>query len=309
MENRRLATVLDEFRDEYGIGSSKGKLSVIVQLTRSFSGDTLPIDQDNYRTDKEGQVKGLGGGNLKKILSEHGIERTLSREGGRTSRGSLGLMSAYASFVNSLERPVDFAEIEDYWIEQVKKFFAAKPFKLDTDNSNSIAKTVDDLLEQAMRRQAENPGTTYAGTVLQHLIAAKLSLILDGDVEINGADVADAPTGRSGDFMVGDTAIHATTAPGQPLIEKCSMNIRAGVRPVIITIRDRVRTARDLAEDAGIADRIEVWDIQQFLSTNIYEHGFFDRDARKAAIGKIIDGYNDIVDKYESDPSLRIDAG
>lgn len=308
MENERLVAAMDEFKDEHGVGASKGKLSVIVQLTRAFSGDSLPIDPDNYKTDREGQVKGLGGSNLKRILSEHGIERTLSREGGRTSRGSLGLMSSYAAFINSLDGPVDFAAIEDYWVEQVRRFFAAKPFKLDTDNSNSIARTVDDLLEQAMRRQAENPGTTYAGTVLQHLIAAKLSLILDGNIEINGADVADAPTGRSGDFMVGDTAIHATTAPGQPLIEKCAANIRAGIRPVIITIRDRVRTARDLAEDAGIADRIEVWDIQQFLSTNIYEHGVFDRDARKRAIGKIIDGYNDIVDKYESDPSLRIDA-
>lgn len=307
MASSGLIDALNAFRDENGI-TSKGKLSVVVQLTRFFSNDELPIDQEDYKTDKEGQVKGLGGGMLKKILADHGITRTLSREGGRTSRGSLGLMSLYASFINSLDRPVDFDLVEDYWVDQVRQFFSAKPFKLDTDNSNSIARTVDDLLEQAMKRQAENPGTTYAGTVLQHLIAAKLSIILGGDIEINGADVADAPTGRSGDFMVGDTAIHATTAPGQPLIEKCGQNIRAGIRPVIITIRDRVRTARDLAEDAGIADRIEVWDIQQFLSTNIYEHGLFDRDARREAIGKIIEGYNDIIEKYESDPSLKIDA-
>lgn len=296
---------LDSFRDEKKI-TSKGSLSVVVQLTRMFSADELPIEPSDYVTDNEGQVKGLGGGNLKNILSDHGISRTLSREGGRTSRGSMGIMNAYAAFINDLPSPVDFEEIEAYWVEQVRLFFSAKPFRLNGDSSRSMASTVDDLMSQARKREKENPGTTYAGTVLQHLVAAKLCLIVP-DVEINGADVADAPTGRGGDFMVGDTAIHCTTAPGQPLIEKCGANISAGIRPVIITIADRVKTARDLAEDAGISERLEVWDIQQFLSMNVYEHGLFERDERKKTVSKIIAGYNDIIDRYESDPSLRID--
>ena len=107
--------------------------------------------------------------------------------------------------------------------------------------------------------------------------------------------------------MVGDVAIHCTTMPGQPLIEKCGDNIATGIRPVIITIADRVKTARDLAEDSGISDRIEVWDIQQFLSTNVYEHGFFNRIERQKTIDRIISGYNSIIDSHESDPSLKID--
>lgn len=301
----RLRDSLESFKDERKI-TSKGSLSVVVQLTRMFSNEELPIDPSDYVTGKEGQVKGLGGGNLKALLAEHGITRTLSREGGRTSRGSMGIMNSYASFINSLPSPVNFTDIESYWIEQVNLYFSAKPFKLSSDSSRSMASTVDDLMAQARRREKENPGTTYAGTVLQHLVAAKLCLIVP-DIEINGADVADAPTGRGGDFMIGDTAIHCTTAPGQPLIEKCSANISSGIRPVIITIADRVKTARDLSEDAGISDRLEVWDLQQFLSTNIYEHGLFDRDKRKGTVSKIIDGYNNIIDRYESDPSLKID--
>lgn len=298
---------LDSFRDSKKI-TSKGSLSVVLQLTRMFASDNLPIDPSDYVTGNEGQVKGLGGTNLKKILADHGITRTLSREGGRTSRGSMGIMNAYASFINGLPEPIDFEEIERYWIEQVRLFFSAKPFRLSSDSSKSMSSTVDDLMDQARRREKENPGTTYAGTVLQHLVAAKLCLIVP-DVEINGADVADAPTGRAGDFMVGDTAIHCTTAPGQPLIEKCAANVASGIRPVIITIADRVKTARDLAEDAGISDRIEVWDIQQFLSTNVYEHGLFEQGIRKKTIEKIVSGYNDIVDEFESDPSLKIEIG
>lgn len=296
---------LDSFRDERKV-TSKGSLSVVIQLTRMFSKDSLPIDPSDYVTEREGQVKGLGGGNLKSVLADHGINRTLSREGGRTSRGSMGIMTAYAAFINGLPAPVDFDAIEAYWVEQVRLFFSAKPFKLNADSSKSMASTVDDLMAQARRREKENPGTTYAGTVLQHLVAAKLCLIVP-DVEINGADVADAPTGRGGDFMVGDTAIHCTTAPGQPLIEKCGANISAGIRPVIITIAERVKTARDLAEDAGISERLEVWDIQQFLSMNVYEHGLFERDERMKTVSKIVTGYNSIIDKYESDPSLKID--
>ncbi len=296
---------LDSFRDEKRI-ASKGSLSVVVQLTRMFSNDDLPINPSDYITDKEGQVKGLGGGNLKAILADHGINRTLSSEGGRTSRGSMGIMNAYAAFINGLPAPVDFSAIEAYWVEQVRLFFSAKPFKLNADSSKSMASTVDDLMAQARKREKENPGTTYAGTVLQHLVAAKLCLIVP-DVEINGAATADAPTGRGGDFMVGDTAIHCTTAPGQPLIEKCAVNISSGIRPVIITIADRVKTARDLAEDAGISERLEVWDIQQFLSTNVYEHGLFERDERRKTVSRIITGYNSIIDQHESDPSLRID--
>ena len=97
--------------------------------------------------------------------------------------------------------------------------------------------------------------------------------------------------------------------PGQPLIEKCRDNISTGIRPVIITIANRVKTAQDIAEDVGISDRIEVWDIQQLLSTNVYEHGLFDRIERQKTVGKIIAEYNGIIDDYESDPSLKIDIG
>ena len=58
--------------------------------------------------------------------------------------------------------------------------------------------------------------------------------------------------------------------PGASLIEKCRANLRNGAIPVIITIFDRVHTAMTLAEDAGLAGRVEVWDIQQFLSANVY---------------------------------------
>lgn len=70
---------------------------------------------------------------------------------------------------------------------------------------------------------------------------------------------------------------------------------------------ERVHTALNLAEDAGLAGRVEVWDVQQFLSSNIYEHSLFDETKRNSTLSEIIVRYNKIVLEAESDPSLRIE--
>ena len=252
----------------------------------------------------------MGGGNLKKILKEHGITQQLSAEGGRTSRGSMGLMIKYVDFLNAwnAEVTVDFAVVEDYWAEQVREYFRNQPFILTADTSKTIGANLDELFEQAKKRQKQNPGTQYLGTVLQHLAAAKLCLIMpEGSFEIHGASVADGPTDRNGDFVINSTIIHCTTMPGALLIEKCKTNLRSGCHPVIITIFERVHTALNLAEDAGLAGRVEVWDIQQFLSANVYEHSLFDESKRNSTLSDIINRYNNIVLETETDPSLRIE--
>lgn len=296
---------LDDFRYGQKV-KGKGALALVVQLTRAFSKDSLPIDPADYVTGKQGQVAGLGESNLRKILADHGITRQLAKEAGRTNRGNMGLMHAYAEFINGLPEPVDFNEIENYWIACVNEYFAGQPFKLAKDSSRSVTDAVNGLLEQAAKRQKENPGMKYAGTVLQHLVAAKLELLMP-TIEIHGASDADDQTGRSGGFIIDDTAIHCTTAPANLLIEKCRSNIEHGLNPVIITISDRVTTARNLLEDAGIGGRAEVWDLQQFLSTNVYEHGFFNSSTRKNVLSELIDNYNCIIDEFETDPSLHID--
>ena len=64
-------TRLKAFQTENNI-FSKGKLSVVIQFTRLVRGKEFPSNPDDFKTVKEGQVAGLGGGNLKKILKDHG---------------------------------------------------------------------------------------------------------------------------------------------------------------------------------------------------------------------------------------------
>lgn len=300
---------LKAFQEENNI-YTKGPLSLVVQFTRMVSTKAFPLDPNDYQTSSKGQVAGLGGANLKKILREHGITQLLSSEGGRTSRGSMGLMIKYVDFLNdwNSEETVDFSVVENFWADQVVEYFRNQPFVLTADTSKTIGANLDELFEQAKKRQKENPGTQYLGTVLQHLVAAKLCLILpEGSFEIHGASVADGPTDRNGDFVINNTILHCTTMPGALLIEKCKTNLRSGCHPVIITIFERVHTALNLAEDAGIGGRVEVWDIQQFLASNVYEHSLFDESQRNAKLAAIVNNYNKIVLEAETDPSLRIE--
>ncbi len=289
---------------------SKGPLSLVMQFTRMVRDREFPLDYNDFQTSSKGQVAGLSGSNLKKILKEHGITQQLSSEGGRTSRGSMGLMIKYVNFLNSWrkEEEIDFDAVEAYWAEQVRAYFRNKPFILSADKSKTIGASFDDLFEQAKKRQKQNNGTQYLGIMLQHLVAAKLCSILPkGSFEFYGASVADSPTNRTGDFVINNTAIHCTTMPSSQLIEKCNDNLRAGLHPVIITISERVHTAFNLAEDADIAERVEVLDIRQLLSANIYEQSLFDDGKRNLILSELVSCYNDIVLQTEMDPSLRIE--
>ena len=300
---------MKQFQKEQDV-FSKGKLSLVIQFTRMVMDKTFPLDVADFQTDSKGQVSGIGGGNLKKILKEHGITRQLTSEGGRTSRGSMGLMMAYVDFLNEWaeKQEIDLNEIERFWAEEVRQFFNNQPFTLSADSSGTIGSNLDDLFEQAKKREQQNKGTRYLGVMLQHLVGAKLQAILpDGSFEIHGASVADSPTDRAGDFVINNTIIHCTTMPGDLLMEKCKRNLTSGGRPVIITIYDRVHTAMTMLEDAGLGGRVEVWDIQQFLSSNVYEHSRFEDENRNTTLLDIIERYNNIIDEVETDPSLRIE--
>ena len=267
METSRMYSRLEAFQKEHN-AVTKGPLSLLVQLTRAIKSKTFPLIADDFLTENKGQVAGLGGGNLKKILKGHGITQILAAEGGRTSRGNMGLMIKYIEFLNvwQSDETIDFVELEKFWAKQVIEYFKNKPFVLTADPSQTISANLDILFHQVKSRQKQNPGTQYLGTVIQHLVGAKLSLILpQGQFQIHGASVADSPTVRSGDFVLNNTIIHCTTAPGEPLIQKCRSNISAGCLPVIITIYDRVKTAIDLAADADLAGRVEVWDINNLF--------------------------------------------
>jgi hypothetical protein len=306
-----LEALLSAFRDEKRI-RGKGALAVVLHLSRHAIENGLPLNADELVTEGSGQVLGLGKARVQSILKNHGITQVLAEEGGRTSRGSMGIMQAYVAFLNELHAArlakMDF--IEAWWIERVKEHFSAKPFRLRFDAAKGFQAIIADLLAQAQKRQREATGTMYQGAVLQHLIGAKLELAMP-EIEIrhNGASVADAVSDRAGDFVLDDSIIHITTSPGEAVIRKCQRNLEAGTKPIILTLADGVTVAKVLAENAGLSGRIDIMDAEQFLAANLHELSLFKTSSRPATLERLVEAYNRIIAENETDPSLRIEIG
>lgn len=305
-----LITALQSFTREKNF-RGKGPLCVALVITQHAKTMGLPLDASALVTERGGQVLGLGKSAVQSVLNRHGITRVLASEGGRTSRGSLDNMREYVALLNSLaaKAPVDLEVVERFWIDRVHEFFSAKPFKIKLDASKSLRAVVRDVLAQAEERQRATPGMYYAGAVLQHLVGAKLDVAMGkGQFEHNSFSTADAPSGRAGDFMIGDVAIHVTTSPSEAVIAKCSDNINAGLRPILVTLQRRLQMAEGLADNAGIGDRVDVFEIEQFIALNLYELGKFAATGQQTAVRDVVTRYNEIVDEYETDPSLKIEV-
>ncbi|BEM12044.1 DUF4928 family protein [Serratia marcescens] len=292
--------------------TSKGKLATSLFVSHLARIKGLPLDSSILVTDRKGQVQGLGKAKVQSILGEYGIQRVLAEEGGRTSRGSLGDMQNYVAFLNELEKAgiADVARIEAWWVERVKDYFSSRPFTLRYDMSKSLRFMVRDLMSQAIKRQKENPGTMYAGAVLQHLVGAKLALVLsEEEIKFHGFSVADDFSSRSGDFILDEVVIHVTTAPSENLLRKCKNNLEAGLRPIIVTTYKSLPGAESLAVIQDIEGRVDIWEAEQFISANIYELSQFKTSERKITVEKLIKKYNEIIMFCETDPSLKVMLG
>lgn len=306
---KNLDAALSAFTKKHAF-KGKGSLCIALVVTQHARSMGLPLDPEKLLTKGGGQVLGTGKGAVQTILNRHGITRLLAAEGGRTSRGSLGNMREYVGFLNNLAKqgPVDLDAIEAFWIERVHEFFAAKPFKIKLDASRSLRTVLRDVLIQAEERQKNSPGVYYAGAVLQHLVGAKLDCALGpGQLEHNSFSTADAPGGRAGDFFIGDVAIHVTTSPGEAVIERCRDNLNDGHRPILVTMQRGLTVAEGLAENKGLGDRIDIFEIEQFVALNMYELGKFALDGRRIAVAELVERYNFIIDEVETDPSLKIE--
>lgn len=301
---------LQEFASSHKFLGNKGPLCVALVITRTAIKSGLPLDPATLVTAAQGQVLGLGKSAVQAILADYGITKVLAAEGGRTSRGSMGNMQDYVAFLNSLgkAKTPDLKTIEAWWASRVRDYFESSPLKLKVDTGSSLKACITGIFDEAKKRQSANRGSTVLGAVMQHLVGAKLEVLYpDQKIQHSGYSVADSPTGRSGDFQIGDCVIHVTTAPAQLLLQKCVENLDRGLRPLVISTSAGATMAETLADEEGMGKRIEVLDITQFLVANMLEWTVFNGSKRRDTFEGLIDRYNAIVEACETDPSLKIE--
>jgi Domain of unknown function (DUF4928) len=175
------------------------------------------------------------------------------------------------------------------------------------DAGKSLRANINDLLDQAGELQATGGGTNYVCAMLQHLVGAKLDIVLgQGKLHHHGFSVADHSTDRKSDFQVEAVAIHVTTHPTEALVRKCGANIKTGLKPLIITLGEAVRPAEFILATFELKDRVDVLDAAQFLTANVYERSLFKAAECKVTLAALLARYNAIVDECETDPSLRV---
>lgn len=290
--------------------TGKGLLSIALVVTNHIRSRGLPLNADELVTSGGGQVQGAGKAPTQAILARYGEVRVLAKEAGRTSRSTVGKMRKYVELLNQLNESglADVDAIEKFWIERVRRYFEGQPFKLKMRASQSLRSIVREVIDQARDRQKNFDGNQYTGAVLQHLVGAKLSCALpDIRIEHHSFSTSDQQTGREGDFHIGNVAVHVTTAPNENLLSRCKENLDRSVRPVIVTLSEKVDVAIELAKQSGLGGKVDVFDAEQFIALNIYELGRFTNKGHKDAVTDIVNEYNEIVDEFETDPSLRIE--
>lgn len=78
------------------------------------------------------------------------------------------------------------------------------------------------------------------------------------------------------------------------------------LNPILITLPTRFALALALAEGAGVEDRLEVFDIEQFLVAHLITRSRFTTETRAAVVRRFASRYNEMVDRTGADRSLKI---
>ena len=171
----------------------------------------------------------------------------------------------------------------------------------------SIKTICDAIFSQAGKIQINFGNPHFCETLLGHFTGAILDHIPGiGVIQHHGFSVADDSTERSADFHVNNIAIHVTTHPTEALICKAAANLKGGLKPLVIALADGVTGANYLLKGTEWADRVDVLDVAQFLTANVYERSLFQAGECKVTLRGIIGRYNEIVAACETDPALRI---
>lgn len=275
--------------------------------------EQFPLTADSIKSEKNSQVRGLSGGQIKKILARHGETRRFTSEGGRTSRGTLVIATELALALTENLKLFDPREdelekvasaLQSYFVECVRKdYFDKKTIEVDIDCSKPVSVIVGDILDSA-RSRADQP----TGIVAQHLVGAKLELRFpDQPIGRDKANTADLQTDRQGDFQLGTTAFHITVAPSSKLVDRARDNLQNGFRPLMIVPSSSVAFATGLFESEGLGERVGVQSIESFVGTNIEEMAVFDSAEIRKSVANLIHAYNARIEACESDQSLRIE--
>jgi hypothetical protein len=267
--------------------------------------EKCPIESGKVQSAR-GEIKGARSG-LSSILEKYGIPKRYLKEvttrAGHQDGQRLFEALDYGQIladVPEAKRDAYLSDSIESLVAMAKEWLNRQHLKVNCDRQLAPAKWIGNILEEAKGRSG--------GKVEQHLVGAKLERV-HANIAIpnNPSHAGDAQTGRPGDFIVGSTAYHVTASPGSAVVEKCAKNLASGLHPFLLVPRDQADKARHLAEDQGIADRVSIGAIEDFIEANIIELADGRQENFVMILRSILDAYNCRLEAVETDLSLKIE--
>ncbi|WP_454162426.1 DUF4928 family protein [Gordonia iterans] len=296
-------------------GRVNANVMAVGLVIAEYMADGVPMQETSYRAPS--QVKRLGGAHIRQILTDYGESRRLTKEGGRTSRGSIVLAGELAPIVSDAAIAAGYASLTDegqaavraalqrWFFERVQvDHFDRQRIKPHISPNNPVRVSIAAVLTTAAAQ-----GGTTAGAVAQHMVGAKLVLRFpDEQIDNHSYTTADDQLGRPGDFFVGDTAIHVTTSPAEAVLEKCRENIDDGYRPMLVVPSGRVAGAQQIADTMGLGTKISIQSVEDFVGTNVEEAGFFRAADIRIRLRSLLEIYR-LFELNRATSAVILDAG
>lgn len=276
---------------------------VVVERLR----ETCDLDPTRHLTVGAGQIRGVSGAAVARILARYGETRPFLAEGGRTNRGAPGQVASLLSALRDVglaqldpsARDVVLDELQAFLVDKVTEYHRRERLKFEYSPSHTAARSVRQILNEARKVGKE-------GEVAQYLVGAKLQMRFPGIAIGNESySTADQQLDRPGDFCVGDTAFHVTVAPQLSLYERCRRNLSDGYRVILLVPEQSIAGVRQNAGAVDV-DRIGVLSIEAFVGQNLEELAGFGQNRLAAGFRRLLETYNRRVDSVETDKSLLI---
>jgi hypothetical protein len=265
-------------------------------------------EEDIFSKRGSGEVRKARGSSMRALLSKYGQPTNYLSDGATTrsaapkTRRLLEIIDYGRPLVslNAAQRAKVIQSMIQVVVLEIEGFFRRQRIKVALDRQDSPQTWVKGILTLARAKSG--------GKVEQHLVGAKLQK-RHPEVEVSAfaASAGDVQTGRPGDFIIGSSAYHVTTAPSLALIQKCKENLSAGKHPVLIVPRDKIGVASSHAEAEGIEGRLSIIGIEDFLALNIIELSVGDQARFIETLRDILQEYNRRIEAVETDQSMKID--
>jgi len=274
-------------------------LVVLDRLTRSS-----PLKKEDLFS-KGGELKGSRSG-LPSLLESYGIPSKFLKEATtRQAHQDAQTLAEKLSYGRQLSRTAEsrhqeLSEAVSLLVGEAKKWLAKQPIRVNCDRHSSPSSWISSILDKARGRSG--------GVVEQHLVGAKLQKRHPGRTVLNQPSHAgDRQTGRSGDFPLESVSYHVTATDAKEAVQRCADNVQSGTYPVLLVPKEFLERARVRAELAGIADRVTILSIEDFITQNVIEISTEQKADFFSVLREIIDEYNRRLEEVETDMSLKIE--